>query len=135
MLRQVSLMRSRLLASSMGTTGNRSGVLVGSIPRCAAILPPRRAITTDASILTNGAREMPFISLWNASPSTNGINARNSFVQVLDIRQTAQELTGSIVDIFRNAVWQMSSTLKKRKAKINKHKLRKRRKLARRKTK
>ena len=54
---------------------------------------------------------------------------------VQNIHKTAQQVQTALSDIFRQAVWQMGSTLKKRKAKMNKHKLRKRRKLERRKSK
>ena len=51
------------------------------------------------------------------------------------LHETVALVETSLRDMFRQTIWQMSSTLKKRKAKMNKHKLRKRRKLERRKAK
>jgi hypothetical protein len=51
------------------------------------------------------------------------------------LHETVAQVETSLRDIFHQTIRQMSSTLKKRKAKMNKHKLRKRRKLLRRKAK
>lgn len=48
---------------------------------------------------------------------------------------TTTSFVQSSLDLLQDFVWNMSSTLKKRKAKMNKHKLRKRRKKNRKKTK
>lgn len=150
MLRQVPLMRSRLASSMMGsaaaaaatrmpaflcscrtiaagTMGRQSGkdgmavATAGPVRMKTMILPrQQQAMTTDASILA-------------ASRGTTICNNCSGLVQ--SIHQTAQQVQTSLSDVFRNAVWQMSSTLKKRRAKMNKHKLRKRRKLERRKSK
>jgi hypothetical protein len=51
------------------------------------------------------------------------------------LQHTVQQVSSTLANVVEQAVWQMSSTLKKRKAKMNKHKLRKRRKKERKKSK
>ena len=117
-LGQVTRSRPVFLASSFSpaTTGR--------------LLLPKQPVTTDASV---GLlyRNPALNTSW--SRSTNLVPEGNLLVQ--NIHKTAQNVQTSLSDIFRQAVWQMSSTLKKRRAKMNKHKLRKRRKLERRKSK
>lgn len=99
-------------------------VIMGSRTRLAAVVPRQRAISTDVSL-----------TAFHGFPlQQNALSVPGSFV-VQNIHKTAQQVQTSLSDVFRQAVWQMSSTLKKRKAKMNKHKLRKRRKLERRKSK
>lgn len=97
------------------------------------IVMPRSFLSTDSPLVgLNGVSS-------SALPSTRGRAATNLRMQansmVLNIHQTAQQIQTSLYDVFDRAILQMSSTLKKRRAKMNKHKLRKRRKLERRKSK
>ena len=110
-------------AGTMGRQCGKDGMVVattGPASMKTMTMPRQQAMTTDASILA-------------ASRGTMVCNNYSGLVQ--SIHQTAQQVQTSLSDVFRNAVFQMSSTLKKRRAKMNKHKLRKRRKLARRKSK
>ena len=84
-------------------------------------------LTTDMSLAA--FRGPPFRVSSAKIPAMEG----NFLVQ--NIHKIAQQVQTSLSDVFRQAVWQMGSTLKKRRAKMNKHKLRKRRKLERRKSK
>jgi len=138
MMRQVSLLRNRfsgLAAKSptillgSGGPGGRSSTL--------ARMPKRhnQPITTDISL---GA--FPMDPLRSSSPlpsptynAAMAMEKGNLLVQ--NIHKTAQQVQTCLSDLFRQGVWHMGSTLKKRRAKMNKHKLRKRRKLERRKSK
>eukprot|EP00977_Amphora_coffeiformis_P019812 scaffold7479_cov119-Amphora_coffeaeformis.AAC.2 len=129
MLRQVSLLRNRV----SGLAATRPTILLGGPAGRSGLarLPPQhQPITTDMSLGAFNATPLRFSSPRAYNPTLEGGN-----MWVKNITKTAQEVQTSLSDMFRQAVWQMGSTLKKRRAKMNKHKLRKRRKLARRKSK
>jgi hypothetical protein len=64
------------------------------------------------------------------APSSGGLTMINSNGKLTTVLNWGSRVVESI----ETAVWNMSSTMKKRRAKMNKHKLQKRRKLLRRKS-
>lgn len=113
-----------------------------SILRVGSSIRPVVPVTSTYSfLLTTMYRRTLFFahypSMTSASATVNSIT-KNTLSRVT-ISQTSvfgtSGIMSRIVNMFDSTIARMSSTMKKRRAKMNKHKLRKRRKLLRRKSK
>lgn len=130
---------SLMLGNQALLVGGRSGPQGLTEPATMA----RKKFITTGTMPVEGLFDCSAISSLGAAATrrskfTNNHNfeiMQEANSMVMSIHHTAQKIQTSLSDVFDQAVWQMSSTLKKRRAKMNKHKLRKRRKLERRKSK